>query len=288
MDASYPEHPSAEILVNALRQPGPTARVLARLQHLLADPNSSLDDVSALLRLDAPLVAKVMRAANSVFFRRGSPCDNIDEAVQRLGFREIFRLVAIIAANTHASSALPAYGQDAEQNWKHTLCCALSCELIADQAGDDSAMAYTLGLLGNIGRLPINQFLNISQPGKLLELREFPEDYSHSEIALLGFTQAETGALMLKKWGFPQELVLALAHQYRPLAAPEPHDRNACLLQAGRLLASLQDSFLLQAPSEEETEILGMLRTSREALECLLPRLAAGMERVLALTAAIR
>src|SRR5690606_30781391 len=105
--------PTPEQLVAALGPLPPTAQVLARLQGLLANPNSDLDDVAALLRLDAPMTTRVIKISNSAWYSRGSPCQTIGEAVNRIGFREVFQVVSIAASSALVAQPLAAYGRGA-------------------------------------------------------------------------------------------------------------------------------------------------------------------------------
>src|SRR3954470_15407538 len=92
------DYPTPERLVAALGQLPPMAHVLARLQRLLADPNSGLDDIADLIRLDAALTTRIIQISNSVWFGRGMPCRTIVDAVNRVGFREVYHLVAVVAS----------------------------------------------------------------------------------------------------------------------------------------------------------------------------------------------
>src|SRR5688572_8210070 len=213
------------------------AQVLARLQRLLSDTNSSLDDVTALIRLDAAMSTRVIQISNSAWFKRGTTCQTIDEAVNRVGFREIFHLVSVVASRSMIAQPLHAYKRDAQATWRESLSCAFAAELLANRLGDDTAVAYMCGLLHGIGRLAINKCLTTTvEPPRVLVDGGFPGDFSGSELALFGFTQADVGATMLQKWGFAPENVEPIRHQYDPLAAEEPHDRMSAILYGARFL----------------------------------------------------
>ena len=47
----------------------------------------------------------------------------------------------------------------------------------------------------------------------------FPKEYTQSERALLGFTHADVGGILLKRWDFPADVVSAIRYQYSPPAA---------------------------------------------------------------------
>ena len=271
-DAPNPNLATIESLVAALRPLPPTARVLARLQRLLADANSGLDDIADLIRLDSGLATRVIKISNSVWFRRGLPCGTIEEAVNRVGFREVYRVVAVVASRALVAQPLAAYGRDAHRMWRESVACAVAAELLAERLGEDMPVAYVSGLLHTIGRLPINQYLlSGATPDKPLVEESFPLEHSGAEYALLGFNQADIGAFMLTSWEFTPATILAVRHQYDPLAAEEPHDRMAAILYGARLLRTLVcDNLPVEQLGVDET-VLALVRLSLDDVLVHLP-----------------
>jgi HD-like signal output (HDOD) protein len=268
-----PNLATIERLVAALKPLPPTARVLARLQRLLVDVNSGLDDIAGLIRLDPALATRVIKISNSTWFRRGLPCGTIEEAVNRVGFREVYRVVAVVASRSLVAQPLPAYGRDAHTMWRESVACACAAEQIAERLGEEMPVAYVSGLLHAIGRLPINQYLRPAGEigGPHLVEESFPREHSGAESALLGFNQAAVGAFMLTGWEFTSATILAVQHQYEPLEAEEPHDRMAAVLYAARLLRTIICQNVPAAELSLDDDILGLLRLSPDDVLSHLP-----------------
>lgn len=277
---TYPPNPTAENLVSAMRQLPPTARVLARLQKLLSDPNSGLDDVAELIRLDASLTTRVIQISNSVWFGRGLPCRTIEDAVNRVGFREIYRLVAVFASGALVAGPLKCYSRTADIIWDEAVSCGVACELIAEMLNEDAALAYTAGLLHLIGRSPIDFFIQNTEPTKLFIDEGFPREFTGEEFATLGYNQAEVGACMLVKWDFSPTIVEPIRRQYDPLEADEPHDRMAAILFGGRMLRSMYLGTEEFGEIPGENEILENLRLSRNQLVDLRPKMEEELIRI--------
>lgn len=274
--------PTPQLLVAELKPLPPVAQVLARLQHLLADPNSGLDDIAGLIRLDAALTTRVIQISNSVWFRRGLPSNTIVEAVNRVGFREVYRMIGVVASSALVAQPLAAYNRTTQVVWRESVACAFAAELLAEQLGEDMPGAYMSGLLHALGRLPINQYLLAS--GRHLADEGFPHDFSGAEYALLNFTQADVGALMLEKWGFTPAVIQPIASQYAPLEAPEAHDRMAVVLYAARWLRTLACHNLSPDQVPLDDEIMAVLRLSRDDLLAQLPTLNTQLSRALQMT----
>ena len=81
---------TAEDLVLEVRHLPSAPRVLPRLKMLLVDGNSSMDEIVELIRLDLGIAARVLQVANSAYFSKGSRCFTVDEAVNRVGYAQVY------------------------------------------------------------------------------------------------------------------------------------------------------------------------------------------------------
>ena len=75
-----------ETLLHVVKTLPAAPQILARLGHILLDQNSDLDDITALLRCDAALTARILRIANSVVYNTGTPFASLEQALARVGF----------------------------------------------------------------------------------------------------------------------------------------------------------------------------------------------------------
>jgi HD-like signal output (HDOD) protein len=262
LPGAVPNFFTPEQLVAALGPLPPTAQVLARLQSLLANPNSDLGDIATLLRLDAGMTTRIIKISNSTWYSRGSPCHTIEESVNRIGFREVFQVVSIAVSSALVAQPLAAYGRDAVATWRESVSCAFAGELIAECLGEDTAASFMNGLLHAIGRQAFNRYA--SAAGRNFADEGFPVEFSGGEFVMLGFTQADAGACMLKKWSFTAENIEPVRRQYDPLEAAEPYDRLAAILYAARLLRTAVCSSQPVPEVSGEEEILASLRLTRD------------------------
>lgn len=278
-----PNYSTPERLVAAMGQLPPMAQVLSRLQRLLSDTNSGLDDIAALIRLDPAMTTRVIQISNSAWFGRGGGCRTIEAAVNRVGFREVYHVVAVAASGAIVAQPLVAYGRDALSMWRESVAAAFAAETLAERLGEDTAVAYMSGLLHGIGRLAVNKCLMGAdgQPVKTLTDEGFPGDHSGAELALFGFTQAEVGACMLQKWAFAPENIESVRHQYEPLEADEPHDRMSAILFCARYLRSVICQAEPPANVPGMDDVLAALRLDQEELQTYLPPLQGQVARAM-------
>src|SRR5687768_7333810 len=89
--------PSRESLLRAVRNLSAAPMILARLGRMIANAETPLEDITAMLKCDAALTTRVLRIANSVAYSSGEACGSLEEAVMRVGFNEIYRLTGFAA-----------------------------------------------------------------------------------------------------------------------------------------------------------------------------------------------
>ncbi len=195
-----------------------TPEVACKLTRLLkAAPFNS--EVVSIVHYDPILTAQILKVCNTVIFRGREPISSVEEAVARLGFANILRIVWQISIGERMNVPLPVYGMEVGQLWRHSITVGIAAEEIrklTSQVEEDGATAFTAGLLHDFGKIMINM--------SLLPMYEEIHDYSRSkdislleaEKILLGMDHAELGASILTRWLQPDSLVRAVANHHVP------------------------------------------------------------------------
>ena len=271
-------------VVRELRHLPSAPKVLPRLKRLLANCNSSMSEVVALIRLDPAIAARVLQTANSAYYSKGVRCFTVDEAVNRVGYTQVYELVAYAVASQVLVRPLEAYGMEPDELWRMSVACGLAAESLAVLTGEERDIAYTVGLLHCVGLLAIDEWIQHNHPGRRLVSQGFPRETCEHERALLGFTQAEAGASLLRHWDFPLSMSEPIRWQYFPRSTAG-YQRLACLLHAAKWVRSLAlaapeaicppapDAWLLQplhltVPKLEQCA--AEVRSQLTAINCLL------------------
>ncbi len=201
----------------ALAQALPAApQVLGGLCELLEDVNTDLDQISDEIRRDPALAARVIRLSNSVAFGGAGGVSSIDEAVNRVGFAEIVRLVGIATVSGLVDRSLVAYGVDAERLRESLLLHALASEALAEQAGLDPRAAYAAGLLRGIGMMVLDRAVR----GRVAYDPANFTSFSHWEETCFNVRAAAVTTAVLDEWKFPAETVAALEQHLEPADSP--------------------------------------------------------------------
>lgn len=205
-------------------------QIMARLHKMLLDSNSGMAEIAALLKRDIALTSRIIRIANSPAYNGGG-LGTIEEALQRVGFSEVFRLVGVVANATLTDANLRCYGYAAETFRAHCLCTALVAEGVAKHTGMDSRLAYTAGLLGGIGCILLDRIgrdgigaaetFPVAGHGRLAEWERQTFGMSHHEVA----------GRLLREWDFPDAVVKAVGHDASLAEPATPLGKNLQLTQ---------------------------------------------------------
>lgn len=184
----------------------------------------SVEDVARMLAVDPVLSAKLLRLANSAYFRVSRSVSTVHDAVMLLGFVTV-RTLVISSGLVNGFKSAP--GLDLKQFWRYSLNTAVAARWLALQADEDPELAFTIGMMHAIGQLVIHA--GMPEQAQLLDKTVKPLDTRRldSERKSFGYDYAEVGAELAERWKFPgtfSEVIRAfpkpLKHQpFKPMAA---------------------------------------------------------------------
>jgi len=186
----------------------------------------SNEDVVQVLIYDNVLTAKLLRACNSPYFGLEDPVSSVDQAVLILGHHQILHIVLTLAFGGAMAVPLAGYAVESNELWRHSLTAATAAEHMANNGIDmnaDPHVAFTVGLLHDIGKLVLGQVLT---PEHQTNIRALVEDRRNSrweaEKVVLGTDHAEVGGALLRSWNLPEEIIEGVSNHHSPVVDPDP------------------------------------------------------------------
>ena len=226
-----------------------------------------MDELAGLIRLDPGLTVRVLEMSDGRLAKNERQTDvSIEEVINRVGFYRIASMIGQVAKSQIFAHPVNLYGLDAEEWWRWSISCALAAELLAERTGEDTSVAYLVGLLHSAGIVAIDEWVSRKTPSIQFMPRGVLCEFIESERALLGCTQAEVGAAMLRQWGFSPVVVEPVRWQYAPYGSAG-YARMACLLNAAKWLRTVvctEDD--RRPPSLPDAVVLQPLRITPEKL----------------------
>ncbi len=258
----------------------PAPRLLVELLRLLQEPEVDASSIVDCVTFDPALTASVLQRCNSAAQGLAEPVHSISEGVVRLGFNEIYRLVAATIAETALNSPQPGYGIAAGQLWQHSAATAVAARVVAGRLGLEVNQAFTAALLHDIGKLVLSSLLEDAYNEVIRETEQAGHSFLKTEKILLGVDHAEAGGRLLERWGFPDVLVSAVRCHHDPVQA-NPHKRLAACVYVSDMVAHLLGLGLgYQAYAVEgRPEALRILEIAPRELESLVIEANTALER---------
>jgi HD-like signal output (HDOD) protein len=242
-----------ETLLHVVKALPAAPQILARLGKMRLDPAADLNDVTALLKCDAALTARIIRIANTPAYTTGEPYASIEQALARVGFGEIYRIAGFAAVAQMTNQSLTGYGISGARLRENALLTALILEAAAPCAGINPSDAYTVGLLRSIGKIALEGFIRDA-----LHRQAFDPKSGYAievwERSMAGFAGCEAASFVLNEWRFPHDIADAIGCQYTP-ETDLPDSRIASLLNLAAGMASElgfgfcgEESYWVQTP----------------------------------------
>src|ERR1700689_2997847 len=210
---------AATTVSEALKREPPFPPVAAKLLSLLAKPEVETNEVAQLISGDATFTARILQRINSVEFGLVTPVTNVRQAVALLGIDLTRQLVLTYATAAYTKGALRT--QELRRCWQHTVATAVLADQIAKACGEFTNVAFTAGIMHDIGRLgllvayPVEYERVIRDAAtRCLDLLDFERDE-------FGLGHAEAGRLLAERWGLPSEMAVIAGRHHDPCDGAE-------------------------------------------------------------------
>lgn len=188
--------------------------VVNYLIRALNDDNANLETLAHHINSDPAIVARLLAAANSVTAGLSKRVHSAGQAFLLLGADRIASIILASALiyryDTHAS------GFNARLLWQHSLGVATCARVLAEQTGVDPELAFTSGLLHDIGQL----LMHTASPSHFLQAldRHHNEDIPLfvAERSVFGYDHCDAGRVLASTWKLPTDIIDAIAAHHEP------------------------------------------------------------------------
>ena len=210
---------SAATISASLEKVPPFPPVAVKLLSLLSKPTIDTNEVADLICSDATFTARLLRRVNSAEFGFTSNVTNVRQAVALVGLDRTRQLMFAHVAGAYIGGNLRAEAM--RRCWQHTVATAVIAEEIAQACGVFTGIAFTAGIMHDIGRLG----LLVAYPGKYEQvIRDAAErslDVLDFEEEEFGAHHAEVGRILAERWGLPAEMALIAGRHHDPCEGTE-------------------------------------------------------------------
>ncbi|MHB8189548.1 MAG: HDOD domain-containing protein [Ferrimicrobium sp.] len=209
--------------------------VASRVLSIIERDDVGAREVATVVSADPVLVQRIMRMANSTFYGTGGRIEELHVGISVIGFLAV-RSLALAALVDGVAPVTP-------QDWVHSVTVAVGASEIARRFKIDHQLAFSVGLLHDLGRALMASFdreyrsLLLGHAGRLMTAQE-EEFILREERRRFTVNHAQLGGDILEYWNFSRDLCQAVANHHnqkgsisRVHAAVVDGDRLARLLR---------------------------------------------------------
>jgi len=196
-----------------LRLP-PFAQVAIRLLRLVHDEHVQLHELSDLISSDPAFASEVLIVANSLLYAPRYPVRSIMQAIAVIGANQLQGMCLTVGVRAYLgkSLSLPAM----RELWRHNLACALIAEQLASAAFMDKDIAYTSGILHDIGRFALAVIRPEEYAALLSSHCGSAASILDRERELLGWDHCDAGRHLVVDWKLPLDFEGIVAGHHSP------------------------------------------------------------------------
>ena len=199
------------------------------------DDDQSLTNFANKISQDPPMVVRILRVANSPFYGMSREISSLRQAIVLLGLNRVRGMLLGVCF----SKMLPVRHKDFDYPlfWHHSMTVADCARQLAIYTGIGQDIAFTAGLLHDIGLLVI--------------VLLFPDDFSRiinephpnrveMERRILGFDHMEIGGKIARHWNFPVAIQEAIEQHETPPACDSTKSLGLLVYAANLLVTEAE------------------------------------------------
>ncbi len=235
-DPSFPSFPAA----------------IAKLQERLNQPNTGLEEIAELVRMDPALTGRLFSLLRSAAYG-GVKVNSIEEALFRLGLRETRAAIMatkILTRFSHLKAKI-----DWQKFWVHSLLTARIAQNIADIYQPTSDRAYVAGLLHDTGKLILAHYFPEKFEEIINAVKQTGDSMFATETRLMGTDHAAIGAAVCVRWKMDEEIIYAIMDHHDPEQKTRYPFLTKCLFLAN-LGANMGEDNIHRKKTERGTDQL--------------------------------
>lgn len=240
--------------------------VIPKLLSLLEDKETRAEQIVDTVSHDPALASKILQVANSAYYGFPQEISSLERAIALLGFN----MVKSLALSIGVIRTLPAQRTNQlfsfEDLWIHSLAVATLMRQIGHQVKgekEDGDALFIIGLLHDVGKILLDQFFpdEFSEVLALVE-RDNALPFFRAELMTIGIDHGEAGALLLKRWKFPEVIVQPIYLHHQQVAEKGAGSHDLAILKISDLLAQKagvgkSGNLFIQPYSEADLSLLG-------------------------------
>jgi putative nucleotidyltransferase with HDIG domain len=192
-------------------------QIVLKIVRMVRENKYSFQNIADEVKQDQVLSAKLLKLCNSAFFGKRMNADSIDRALIMLGEKQLMQTVMSVAFEDFFTGNIKGYSQCKGGLFNHALGTAMICENLARKSQCvPTDIAYTAGLLHDIGKVVLDQHMSRAYPFFYRKTQIEKENLFIAEKDTFGITHDEVGEMLAIQWSLPENLMDAIKNHHNP------------------------------------------------------------------------
>jgi putative nucleotidyltransferase with HDIG domain len=235
VDVKVPEPREIGRAIEALQ---PIPQIALKILRIMHSDDYDIKNITEEIRKDQVISARTLQLCNSVIFARSKKIESLEHALIMIGQHLLLKLIISASLNNFFNQIGMGYSLCKGGIYHHAIGTAFIAEKLATfTERTDPSLAYTAGLLHDIGKVALDQFIQAGFPLFYRECTLGGKNFSEVEKQLLGTDHTAVGEELALKWSFPESLVETIRHHHQPENATQ-HDALVHIVYLADLLMS--------------------------------------------------
>lgn len=209
--------PTTADLQQAIESIRPIPQVALKVLRIMEDGSYDIARVAEEVRKDQVISARTIQLCNSAIFTKRHEVVSLDHALVFLGQELFIKLVISAAVQSYYNQSGDGYSLCKGGLYHHAIGTAMVAEKIAATTGKAApGIAYTAGLLHDIGKVVLDQYITGAYPMLYREFQGRQSEMIDVETRILGMDHTRVGELLARKWSLPSPLTDAIRFHHQP------------------------------------------------------------------------
>ena len=204
-------------IMRTLEDLPPMHEVVMKAQEIMADPNSDIGDLAAIIERDQSIAIRILKLINSAHYCLSGKVSSIKQACSLLGLRVLQEVIFTAAVSKVLERELKGYKFESGELWLHSVATGFCSRILAEKKNRELANdAYTGGLLHDVGKIILDPYVLERKAAFDDFMKDETKMVLDAEKAILGFDHAEIASEICRKWHIPENVTLAIQYHHYP------------------------------------------------------------------------
>lgn len=184
----------------------PIPQTALEILNMLRSGNYDIGHVADKVEKDQVITARLLGFCNSPYLASPVPVTSIERAVIFLGERRLLQMLLSTYCQAVFTTKVGGYSMCRGGLFRHALVTAHIAETIAGILNLSEGEAYTAGLLHDIGKIVLDQYISDFAPFFYRKALVEGVELTELERHYFGVDHAEAGKILAESWHIPKEV----------------------------------------------------------------------------------